>query len=256
MTEERTHQEVTLMDWADDSTSDRLAKIAAHYGLDRVVTYAAGSPIDHIVWLLAEVARLQYDLKHARRQTGTKDEVLHRKNLELDALHFVWCSGACRGGVHRWSSDIVTEEIVAEAERNTTRLRQWYDGVKWRYEHHLTTADDFFRKIIEGAAAKTDIPAQTAARAEVARLTDRVTELENMAQVSFEQAEECRGYWAEERQALADRVREAEADADRLAGIVRGLGDVDDEQAYVRANLNAINALAAHREAVAKRGGR
>jgi hypothetical protein len=52
--------------------------------------------------------------------------VLRRKNLELDALHFVWCDGGCADGVHRWDHGVLTEAIVAEAERNTARLRRWW----------------------------------------------------------------------------------------------------------------------------------
>src|ERR1700679_516098 len=55
---------------------------------------------------------------------------------QLDALHMVWCSGSCRGGVHRWTDEKVTGELVAIAERNTQRLRAWYEGVKWRLEHY------------------------------------------------------------------------------------------------------------------------
>lgn len=48
------------------------------------------------------------------------------KNRELDALHRVWCSGGCEGGVHRHIEDELTAEMVAFAEYNTRRLRQWY----------------------------------------------------------------------------------------------------------------------------------
>ena len=64
-------------------------------------------------------------------------EALERKNRELDALHMVWCDGACRSGVHRWRDEKVTGELVEIAERNTKRLRTWYNGVKWRLEHYV-----------------------------------------------------------------------------------------------------------------------
>jgi hypothetical protein len=62
--------------------------------------------------------------------------VLERKNRELDALHLVWCDGGCGGGVHRWTDEKITGELVEAAERNTARLRRWYDAVKWRLEHY------------------------------------------------------------------------------------------------------------------------
>ena len=68
-----------------------------------------------------------------RRQLGFKDEALHRKNLELDALHFVWCDGGCASGVHRFGEHpALTEEIVAEAERNAVRLRRWLSNAQAR----------------------------------------------------------------------------------------------------------------------------
>lgn len=49
------------------------------------------------------------------------------RNLELDALHYVWCDGGCEGGVHRFGEHPpVTAELVATAIRNTERLRAWY----------------------------------------------------------------------------------------------------------------------------------
>lgn len=59
------------------------------------------------------------ELKHLQ-------ECLRRKNRELDALHYVWCSGGCKGGTHRYTDQPVTAELVAEAIRNTDRLVQWY----------------------------------------------------------------------------------------------------------------------------------
>ena len=65
-------------------------------------------------------------IKNLRREISRLNDVLHRKNLELDSLHFVWCSGGCGGGVHRWDESELTAEIVFEAIRNTERLKKWY----------------------------------------------------------------------------------------------------------------------------------
>ena len=92
-----------------------------------------------IAWLssalrdkFAECERLREQLDRLRRELGNKDESLARKNRELDALHHVWCSGGCEGGVHRWQEKPLTLEIVEEAERNTKRLRQWWES----HVHH------------------------------------------------------------------------------------------------------------------------
>lgn len=95
-------------------------------------------------------------------------QVLERKNRELDALHLVWCDGGCSSGVHRWSSGLVTEELVAVAERNAKRLRRWYNIVKWRLEHykagagtslggHTFHATPWHEEYARRNAAKTDL---------------------------------------------------------------------------------------------------
>jgi hypothetical protein len=63
----------------------------------------------------------------------------HKRNLQLDALHFVWCDGGCLGGVHRYDGrpHAVTEEIVQEAERNTARLRRWLTNYAFKGHHKL-----------------------------------------------------------------------------------------------------------------------
>jgi hypothetical protein len=82
----------------------------------------------------AEEQALRQRVSEQARQLGYMKEALHDRNVSLDALHYVWCNGGCRSGVHRFDHDIeaVTEEIVAEAERNTKRLRIWWENRKGR----------------------------------------------------------------------------------------------------------------------------
>ena len=68
---------------------------------------------------LKTIETLRLELTNAQRNN-------HKRNLELDALHYVWCDGGCEGGTHRWDGGKVTEEIVQAAERNTRRLRRWF----------------------------------------------------------------------------------------------------------------------------------
>lgn len=79
--------------------------------------------------LRAKIARQQHELTAARLSA-------ERRNRDLDALHLVWCNGGCGGGVHRYCGkpEDVTEEVVAAAERNTTRLRTWFENRKLRME--------------------------------------------------------------------------------------------------------------------------
>ena len=57
----------------------------------------------------------------------------HQRNLALDALHYVWCSGGCEGGVHRFGEHPpLTEEIVRAAVENTRRLVAWFNNASDR----------------------------------------------------------------------------------------------------------------------------
>jgi hypothetical protein len=107
---------------------------------------------------LEELERLKDKNRHQARQITLLQESLRQRNLELDSMHFVWCSGGCPGGVHRFSPDVelVTEELVERAERNVKRLRSWYDTVKWRLEKYRTVVG-WHHDYADRAASKTDL---------------------------------------------------------------------------------------------------
>lgn len=102
------------------------------------------------------------NLKERNRQQGRQitmlQDLLRKKNLELDALHFVWCDGACPQGIHRFSNDVrLTEEMIQMAERNTRRMRRWYNTVKWRLTK-FPTMSEWHAARARHAASKTDLP--------------------------------------------------------------------------------------------------
>lgn len=112
-----------------------------------------------------------------RGNVRAQQVALERKNRELDALHIVWCDGGCPGGVHRYQDAdvLVTEELVKLAERNTERLRHWYQAVKFRFDTYgpdprdpsrqfPSTASEWHRQYAQRAAAKTDLPSKPARR--------------------------------------------------------------------------------------------
>ena len=77
--------------------------------------------------------------KALKLEVQKMQKALERKNKELDAMHFVWCDGGCSTGVHRFDElgpEAITEKIVEMAERNTRRLRRWYETFKYRREHY------------------------------------------------------------------------------------------------------------------------
>lgn len=76
----------------------------------------------------SENAKLRGEVAELRRQLTAAQRNNHRRNVELDALHYVWCDGGCHTGVHRYDGkgpDAITPEIVAAAVRNTERLVKW-----------------------------------------------------------------------------------------------------------------------------------
>ena len=89
-----------------------------------------------------EVVRLRAENAELRRQLTIARDNNHRRNVELDALHYVWCDGGCSTGVHRYDGkgpEAITPEIVAAAVRNTERLVKWSE-TRWareRYEARL-----------------------------------------------------------------------------------------------------------------------
>lgn len=78
------------------------------------------------------IRELEGKIRTLKRQVTTMQRALHERNVQLDALHHVWCDGGCKSGTHRWTPQTITEEVVAEAERNTKRLRSWFESFKYR----------------------------------------------------------------------------------------------------------------------------
>lgn len=67
--------------------------------------------------------RIEEVVIEQRRQLKIANEALREKNLELDAMHYVWCDGNCKSGQHRWCAGTVTADMLKRAERNLARLQ-------------------------------------------------------------------------------------------------------------------------------------
>jgi hypothetical protein len=87
------------------------------------------------------IKQLQKKIEILKGEVRTMQRAAERRNIELDAMHYVWCSGGCTTGTHRCDGkgpDEVTEEIVEVAERNAKRLRTWWTNrqgkLLWRVE--------------------------------------------------------------------------------------------------------------------------
>lgn len=106
---------------------------------------------------LEELERLKDKNRHQARQITLLQESLRQRNLDLDAMSFVWCDGGCPGGVHRFSPDaVLTEEMILRAERSVRRLRSWYNTVKWRLTKYPTMSE-WHDQRAKRAASKTDL---------------------------------------------------------------------------------------------------
>jgi HAMP domain-containing protein len=73
---------------------------------------------------------LEHKLSEQKHQITIQQEALHKKNLELDALHHVWCSGGCDTGVHRYTNETLTDEIVEQAQKSVARLVEYWNNYK------------------------------------------------------------------------------------------------------------------------------
>jgi hypothetical protein len=111
-------------------------KVAARTHLASVVDLPNDGEHDdtRIARLRTENGRLAEQVKKLKTELTQARENNEQRNRELDALHYVWCSGGCHGGVHRYcgSPDDVTEEVVAAAVRNTERLRSWFQNRQYK----------------------------------------------------------------------------------------------------------------------------
>ena len=74
-----------------------------------------------------KIQRQKHEIKYLQLSAITR-------NRELDALHKVWCDGGCKTGMHRWTGESVTQEIVDTAVANTDRMVRWWKSHKNRLE--------------------------------------------------------------------------------------------------------------------------
>ena len=80
-----------------------------------------------------------------KRQVTNLQESSRIKNLELDALHHVWCTGLCEEGQHRYTPNDLTPEMLRSAIYQVTAMvsrgpagelrKQWYKTLAgWKIE--------------------------------------------------------------------------------------------------------------------------
>jgi len=88
--------------------------------------------------LLRQISRLKHELTNLQESSRIK-------NLELDALHHVWCTGLCSGGQHRHTPNDLTPEMLRSAIYQVSAMvsrgpagelrKQWYKTLAgWKIE--------------------------------------------------------------------------------------------------------------------------
>ena len=81
---------------------------------------------------LKTIQQLEKKIQNQKRELATIKDCLELKNKELDALHYVWCSGGCATGTHRYHKEPLTKEIVRLAQYNTNRLITHFNNQEFR----------------------------------------------------------------------------------------------------------------------------
>ncbi len=82
------------------------------------------SESDVVLELKEQNKKLKNKLKEKNALLGNHDhQTLENKNMILETLHHVWCSGGCEGGVR---GEEITSEMVAYALEYANRLSKWY----------------------------------------------------------------------------------------------------------------------------------
>lgn len=77
---------------------------------------------------------LRDKVKRQAAELTNQGRVIADRSKQLDAMHWVWCSGGCPGGTHQKNPDLppLTRELVETAVRNTERLVTRFANIEFR----------------------------------------------------------------------------------------------------------------------------
>lgn len=81
---------------------------------------------------LKTIQQLERKIQSQKHQLKIANETLALKNKDLDALHYVWCSGGCKTGIHRYHEEELTAETVKLAKYHTNRLIEHFNNQEFR----------------------------------------------------------------------------------------------------------------------------
>jgi hypothetical protein len=164
-----------------------------------------------------------------RREVTIAQEAARRRNLEIDALHYVWCDGGCASGTHRFEHrQPLSEEIVELAVRNTDRLVKWWRNKEYKAAWKL--APDHLRQQLNEAWTAR---AEAVARVETAERERDIARAVVPSEALRDADQRVDGF----RVALADSERKR-GEVERGAAAMRGVLEYMVERDIVPENLN------------------
>jgi len=82
--------------------------------------------------LALEIGKARNQISKLKQEITSQRENNHQRNLELDAMHYIWCDGGCGGGAHRFTENNLDQGVIDAAIRNTSRLVTWWVNHKYR----------------------------------------------------------------------------------------------------------------------------
>lgn len=100
---------------------------------------------------LKTIQQLEQKIKDQKHQLKICNESLQIKNKELDALHYIWCTGGCEKGIHRYHEEPLTKELVELATRNTNRLITYFNNIEFQKLYDPSRRKDKEIELIKSA---------------------------------------------------------------------------------------------------------
>jgi len=91
------------------------------------------------------IIELEEKIRHQKWELSKLNKVVERKNKELNALHFIWCSGPCKCQ----SDPELTEDIVAEMVRNTKRAVTKFNNLQFTNKDFTLRDKNYYFNIMK-----------------------------------------------------------------------------------------------------------
>ena len=94
-----------------------------------------------------QLGALRIKVKEQARTISNMQQVATLRNKQMDALHAVWCSGGCEGGVG--NREELTREKVVEVVRYARRIVEWWNNRAYRDAGHIKDDEGYKAARIE-----------------------------------------------------------------------------------------------------------